>query len=126
MNSHCNVLYLQRVNNTFYLKKYRATNPSNKCLSSLPVGSFIALTQTTPPNAHTRGGSDKGDLSDKIRALCNALRLFLCLQKTYLHLLSLQWLFPGNVRGRAGKLMNRKLQVMRRTKRTESAAVNRT
>jgi hypothetical protein len=59
------------VNNTFYLKKYRATDSFNKCLLSLPVGSLIALTHTTPLNAHTRDGSDKGYLSDKIRALCN-------------------------------------------------------
>ena len=84
INWHCNVFYLKRVNNTFYLKKYRATASCNKCLSSLPLGSLIAWTQKTPPNAHTRGGSDKRYLSDKIRTLCNALQLFLWLQKTCL------------------------------------------
>jgi hypothetical protein len=93
------------------LEKYRATDSSNKYISSLPVGSIIVVKQTTPPNA-TREAEVTKDICRIKQGPCvmhysyysSAYR-----RLVYLLLLSLPWLFPGNVRGRAGKLMKRKL-----------------
>lgn len=67
-----NSIKLYRVPWSFAI--YRVIVPSDNYRLPLPVGSFIVLTQPTLKTAHTScriaTGSDKQQLSDKIRARC--------------------------------------------------------